>query len=94
MAMQHQTKDSTDVLEDVVTNNPWRVILYNDDVHAFEQVIFQIMKATGYPQAKAEKITIEAHQKGKALVYEGDFEKCFKIDSVLKEIDLKTEIEG
>lgn len=94
MAIQHQTKESTDILEDVVLDSPWRLILFNDDVHSFEEVIFQVMKATGYSQDKAENITIEAHQKGRAIVYEGDFEKCFKIDRVLKEIDLKTEIEG
>ena len=29
------------------TDLPWKVILFNDDVHTFEEVVIQLMKATG-----------------------------------------------
>lgn len=73
---------------------PWRVILYDDDVHTFDEVIAQIMKATGVSLAKAEKLTWQVHNEGKAMVYEGEFEKCLMVDSVLKEIQLISEIKG
>lgn len=73
---------------------PWRVILYNDEIHTFDEVIGQIIKATGCSQSKAEELTLKVHNEGKAKVYEGSFEECFEVNSVLKEIQLITEIKG
>jgi ATP-dependent Clp protease adaptor protein ClpS len=75
-------------------NTPWRVILYNDDVHSFEEVIMQLIKATGCSTSHAERKAWEVHTRGKANVFEGDFEECFRVQSVLREIQLVTEIEG
>jgi ATP-dependent Clp protease adaptor protein ClpS len=82
--------------EDAPTSfdNPWRVILYNDDVHTFDEVIIQLIKATGCSTSHAERKAWEVHTRGKANVFEGDFEACFKVQSVLREIQLVTEIEG
>jgi ATP-dependent Clp protease adapter protein ClpS len=71
---------------------PWVCILFNDDVHSFDEVIFQIIKATGYSFSKARNITIEAHTKGKAVVFSGDFEECLSVSNVLEEIQLRTQI--
>lgn len=76
------------------TDTPWRVILFNDDVHTFEEVINQLVKATGCTTKQAEAWAWEVHTKGKAAVYEGDFEDCFQVQSILREIQLITEIEG
>lgn len=73
---------------------PWRVILYNDEEHTFDEVIGQIMKATGCSQSKAEELTFKVHNEGKANVFEGSFEECFQVNSILKEIQLITEIKG
>ena len=73
---------------------PWRVILYNDEVHTFDEVIGQLIKALGCSQEKAEKLTFKVHNEGKANVFEGSFEDCFEVNSVLKEIQLITEIKG
>lgn len=87
-----QTKEETDVEEAI--NTPWRLILYDDDIHTFDEVISQLMKATGCGLAEAEEMTWKVHNEGKAIVHEGEFEECLKIDSVLKEIQLVTEIKG
>lgn len=76
------------------TDEPWTVILFNDEVHTFEEVIGQIMKATGCARGKAEDLTWTVHNEGKATVFEGPFEECFEVQSVLKEIQLVTEIRG
>lgn len=73
---------------------PWRVILYNDEVHTFEEVIVQVMKATGCSAEQAERHAWTVHTEGKDCVYEGDFEECFRVQGVLREIQLVTEIEG
>jgi len=75
-------------------DTPWRLILFDDDVHTFDEVINQLIKALGCKVEKAEEITLKVHNEGKALVYEGAFEECLKINSVLKEIQLVTEIKG
>ncbi len=76
------------------TTTPWRVILYDDDIHTFDEVIRQLKKATGCATKQAEAWAWEVHTKGKAAVYEGAFEECFQVQGVLREIQLVTEIEG
>jgi ATP-dependent Clp protease adaptor protein ClpS len=73
---------------------PWRVILYNDDVHTFDEVVLQLVKALRCSVDQAEALTWLAHTQGKAAVFEGSFEDCFRVQSVLREIQLITEIEG
>ncbi len=75
-------------------DTPWRVILYDDDIHTFEEVIAQLKKALGCSRSHAEELTYKVHNEGKARVYEGSFEDCFEINGVLKEIQLITEIKG
>lgn len=75
-------------------DSPWRVILYNDDIHTFDEVIFQLMKATGCSAQQAEKYAWQVHTTGKACVFEGEFEECFRVQGILREIQLVTEIQG
>lgn len=88
----------TDVLVEEETeehiDSPWRVILYNDEIHTFDEVISQLIKATGCATGKAEELAWQVHTNGKAAVYEGTFEECFRVQGVLREIQLVTEIEG
>lgn len=74
--------------------NPWHCILFNDDIHTFDEVINQIILATGFEQIKAEQIAINVHNTGKDIVISGEFETCFKVSSILEEIFLRTEIQG
>ncbi len=80
--------------EDESIDTPWRLILYDDDVHTFDEVINQLVKALGCSKPKAEELTHKVHFEGKATVFEGSFEECLKINSVLQEIQLITEIKG
>jgi ATP-dependent Clp protease adapter protein ClpS len=80
--------------EDEALDKPWRLILYDDDIHTFDEVINQLVKALGCSKAKAEELTFKVHNEGKATVFEGTFEECLKRNSVLQEIQLVTEIKG
>lgn len=82
------------VAEEEKIDTPWKLILYDDDIHTFDEVINQLIKALGCTIAKAEEFTLKVHFEGKAIVYEGLFEECLKINSVLQEIQLVTEIKG
>lgn len=75
------------------TNEGFTLILFNDSHHDFDEVINQLIKATGYGYDKAESITLEVHNKGKAPVIMGKLEKCLSAQTVLEEIALRTSIE-
>ena len=93
------TDTSTDVeLEqdeeiDATAQEPAKVILFNDEIHTFEEVIGQIIKATGCDATKAEALTWEVHSRGKAIVFNGEITKCVQVSHVLEEIQLMTQIE-
>jgi len=82
------------VQEEERLDEPWRVILYNDDIHTFDEVIFQVVKATGCSVHDAERLAWQVHVEGKGVAYEGTFEDCFRVQGVLREIQLVTEIQG
>lgn len=85
--------DMPELEEDIAVKLSNRVILYNDEWHTFEEVIEQIIKATGCSFDKAEDLTWEVHNSGKAMVYEGDMGDCLRVSTVLEEIQLRTQIE-
>ncbi len=82
-----------DVTDIGTTTEGFTLILFNDSHHDFEEVIAQVMKATGYGHDKAEAITLEAHNKGRAVVVAGELVICLKAQQVLEEIALRTSIE-
>ncbi|MBF0585983.1 ATP-dependent Clp protease adaptor ClpS [Prosthecochloris sp. N3] len=91
-----QEKEATEI-QTAVTDpgqlDAYRVILFNDDVHTFDEVIVQIIRATGCSRSKAEQHTWEVHTRGRSMVYSGPLPRCLQVSSILEEIDLRTEIQ-
>ncbi|MBI3805557.1 MAG: ATP-dependent Clp protease adaptor ClpS [Nitrospirae bacterium] len=83
----------SDAKNEVEEELPWNVILYNDDLHSFDEVILQVQKATGVALERAVEITLEAHLKGRAVCYTGLLERCEHVAAVLQQIGLTVEIE-
>jgi ATP-dependent Clp protease adaptor protein ClpS len=79
--------------EEVIIAHPAKVILFNDEVHSFDEVITQIIKATRCAREKAEALTWEVHTTGRAIVYSGEMTRCIEVSSILEEIQLSTHIE-
>jgi len=79
--------------EEVDVQSPAKVLLFNDEVHTFEEVTGQIIKATGCDLPKAEALTWQVHSQGKAMVFEGSMSECIRVSGVLEEISLNTQIE-
>ncbi len=75
-------------------DEPWRVIVFNDEIHTFDEVIVQLVKATGCSAAQAERHAWTIHTEGKDCVYTGEFEECLRVQGVLRQIQLVTQIEG
>jgi ATP-dependent Clp protease adapter protein ClpS len=79
--------------EDVIVEEPAKVILFNDDVHTFDEVITQLIKALKCTSQRAESLAWDVHNNGKAVVYTGELVKCMEVSNVLEEIKLMTQIE-
>jgi len=96
MQPQHEKKPRQAPLIDVeeAIELPWTLILYDDDIHTFHEVISQLIKALECDIQTAEDITVTVHNTGSAVVFEGPFEECFRINAILTEIQLVTEIKG
>ena len=87
-----------DKVKDKTTINlgrPHSVILFNDTVHSFDEVIGQIVKAIKCSETAAASFAKEAHSKGQAIVFTGNLERCELIDSILggAPVNLRTKIE-
>jgi ATP-dependent Clp protease adaptor protein ClpS len=78
---------------EIGVQEPAKVILFNDEVHTFDEVIEQIIKATGCDYRRAEALTWQVHSNGKAVVFDGEMAKCVQVSNVLEEIQLMTQIE-
>ena len=55
---------------------PWIVIVWNDPVNLMSYVTWVFQTLFGYPRAKAEKLMMDVHTKGKAVVSNGTREKA------------------
>ncbi|MBX7151025.1 ATP-dependent Clp protease adaptor ClpS [bacterium] len=91
--VDEHTKTEKSPSDSTTLDSPMRVILFNDDVHTFDEVIGQLIKATGCTSAKAEALAWEVHTTGKAVCYEGELSECLRVSGVLEEIGLHTQIE-
>ena len=85
------TVGRTDV--DNLLGKPYKCILFNDEHHSMDEVVSQLMKATGCSPQRATAIMIEAHTAGRAICAEGHRERCEYVSAVLEEIQLGTKVE-
>jgi ATP-dependent Clp protease adaptor protein ClpS len=62
--------------EDVVRQDtPWVTVVWNDPVNLMSYVTFVFMTHFGYAKPKAEKLMMDVHHKGKAVVSSGGREE-------------------
>ena len=57
-------------------DRPWVVIVWNDPINLMGYVTFVLQKLFGYPLAKAERLMLDVHEKGRATVSSGPREKA------------------
>ncbi len=77
-----RVRDS-ETTDDVSPEKPWLVIVWNDPINLMPYVTWVLQKLFGYPKHKAEKLMLDVHHKGKAVVSSGAKEKaeldCFRL---------------
>src|SRR5271165_944762 len=57
-------------------DRPWLVIVWNDPVNLMSYVTFVFQKLFGYSKAKAEKLMLDVHHRGRAVVASGPRERA------------------
>jgi len=96
--MSSQSASSAAVIDEVETERPdvkpveknkpkvlppYAVILHNDDVNGFDHVISVLRKVFHYGRIKAARLTLEAHLKGRSIVWSGQLEHAeLKADQI------------
>jgi ATP-dependent Clp protease adaptor protein ClpS len=64
-------ENTTDVMED----QPWNLIIWNDEVNTFEWVIETLVEVCGHGYEQAEQCAMLIHTQGKYAVKRGSFEE-------------------
>ena len=57
--------------EEAVLDSPWVTIVWNDPVNLMSYVTYVFQTVFGYAKPKAEKLMLDVHHKGKAVVSPG-----------------------
>ena len=64
-------------------DRPWLVIVWNDPINLMSYVTWVFQKLFNYPRAKAERLMLQVHNDGRAVVSSGSREKaeldCFRL---------------
>ena len=57
--------------QETVLDRPWVTIVWNDPVNLMTYVTFVLQRVFGYAKPKAEKLMLDVHHKGRAVVDAG-----------------------
>jgi len=66
-------KAEGDVVSD--PDRPWITVVWNDPINLMSYVTHVFMAVFGYPKPKAEKLMLDVHHKGRAVVSSGTRER-------------------
>lgn len=55
---------------------PWIVLVWNDPINTMDYVALVFQKLFGYSKAKADRLMLDVHEKGRAVVSSGPREKA------------------
>jgi ATP-dependent Clp protease adaptor protein ClpS len=80
--------EKVDVDEVVAPDVPWVTIVWNDPVNLMSYVTYVFETYFGYPRAKAEKLMIDVHRKGRAVVSNGSREEMERDTEAMHEFGL------
>lgn len=61
--------------EDVRPDRPWVTIVWNDPINLMSYVVYVFQTLFGYSKAKATKLMLDVHRKGRAVVSSGSREE-------------------
>ena len=73
---------------DAVPDTPWVTIVWNDPINLMTYVTYVFQKVFGYAKSKAEKLMLDVHHKGKAVVSNGTREEMERHAKILHDYGL------
>ena len=74
--------------EAVAPDVPWVTIVWNDPVNLMSYVTYVFQTYFGYDTAKAEKLMLDVHEKGRAVVSNGSREEMERDTEAMHEYGL------
>jgi ATP-dependent Clp protease adaptor protein ClpS len=84
-------KEDVEVLTDL--SKTFNLVLFDDDVHTFDDVIHALIVVCGHDPIQAEQCTLIVHFKGKCAVKSGDYETLEPMCTALHDRGLTAEIQ-
>ena len=75
MSIAPVEQESTDLAEESDLDRPWITLVWNDPVNLMSYVTYVFQSYFGYSREKAEKLMLDVHHKGRAVVSTGPREK-------------------
>lgn len=81
-----------EAIDDVSKSGRWMVVMFNNPLNTFDEVIMIVMIATQCDQDEAELETWEAHLRGKAPVHFAIKEECERVSKIISSIGVVTEV--
>jgi len=71
-----RTRQERPAIDEVTQSDlPWVTLVWNDPVNLMSYVSFVFQSHFGYPKPRAEKLMLQVHQLGKAVVSSGSREE-------------------
>ncbi len=71
----------------------YKLILHNDDIHSFEEVIEHLTRILNYDTFQSEQLALIAHLKGKSTLKIARFEQLLEYHKLLERAGLICSIE-
>lgn len=84
-----KTSDGSTGLDDAA----WQVVMFNDNHNDYGFVVRTVMRIFSYGETLAEKVTREAHEKGKAIASVEDRESAFRHKDALLASGIQAQVE-
>jgi ATP-dependent Clp protease adaptor protein ClpS len=96
MPLKPLWKEEEDVLveDDIGSDLPVHIVVWNDDVNTFEWVTHCFMEVLNHSHEQADQLALIIHTKGRAIVKTGSKSELVPMCETLQERGLSAEIEG
>ena len=65
----------TDIEQDLSADRPWITLVWNDPVNLMSYVAYVFQEYFGYDKTKADRLMLDVHEKGRAVVSNGSREE-------------------
>jgi ATP-dependent Clp protease adaptor protein ClpS len=72
---QREAAQEDETLSAADPDRPWLTIVWDDPINLMTYVTHVFIQVFGYSKAKAEKLMLDVHQRGKAVVSSGPRER-------------------